>query len=87
MWKWQGSGAWYFCTLPKKYAADVQKLVNKKRGWGSFRVRAMIGKNAWDTSIFPDSKSGTYLLPIKRTIRRAEELDEGDTVRIKIQML
>lgn len=44
------------------------------------RVEARIGKTAWKTSMFPDSRSGTFLLPLKAQVRRAEGIGEGDTV-------
>ena len=31
-------------------------------------------------SIFPDSKSGTYILPLKAKVRKKENIYEGDTV-------
>lgn len=87
MWKWNGAGAWYFCTLPKTYTVQIKSASKVRRGWGSVRVRVTIGSTAWDTSIFPDSKSGTYLLPIKKTVRLKEELEEGDSMRITVKLV
>lgn len=87
MWKWTGSGAWYFCSLPKKLATDIKGLTKIKRGWGSVRVRVFIGGSTWNTSVFPDSKSDTYLLPIKKSVRMKEELEEGDTVSITVKLV
>lgn len=73
MWRYPGQAGWYFVTLPK---AKTDKL-NKKElasGWGSIRVVATIGKSSWHTSIFPDKKSGSFLLPIKAKIRKIESL-------------
>ncbi len=48
-------------------------------------MEAKIGKTNWRTSIFPDSKSGTYLLPVKATVRRVEGIDDGDTVSVLVE--
>ena len=76
-------GAWYFVTLPLD-AADEIRATNERRGFGSVRVRARIGGSAWDTSVFPDTTSGSYLLPVKAAVRRAEAIDDGDRVRVTI---
>lgn len=76
-------GAWYFVTLPLD-AADEIRATNERRGFGSVRVRATIGTTAWDTSVFPDAQSGSYLLPVKAAVRRAEGVDDGDRVRVTV---
>jgi hypothetical protein len=51
-------------------------------GWGMIPVRARIGATEWTTSLFP--KEGRYVVPVKDAVRRAEELDEGDTVVVRL---
>lgn len=76
-----GMGGWFFLYVDKKQAAVIrEKHAHVKKGFGSIRVRATIGKTTWDTSIFPDKRSGTYVLPLKAAVRRAEGLDGGDAV-------
>lgn len=55
-------------------------------GWGSVRVRAVLGGSAWDTSIFPDAKSGTYLLPLKASIRAKEGVGHDDAVVVVLTL-
>jgi hypothetical protein len=87
LWVWPGDkAAWRFVTVPKIESEKIKKSTPVKRGFGSIRVTARVGKTRWDTSIFPDSKSGTYLLPVKTTVRRAEGLDDGDTVDVRIDL-
>jgi hypothetical protein len=50
-------------------------------------VEATIGKSKWKTSIFPDSREGSYLLPVKADVRKREELLEGDMVPLKLRLL
>jgi hypothetical protein len=49
-------------------------------------VQVTLGKTSWKTSIFPDKKSGTYLLPLKVDVRRKEEITHGDSVNFSIQI-
>ncbi|PJE65190.1 DUF1905 domain-containing protein [Candidatus Saccharibacteria bacterium CG10_big_fil_rev_8_21_14_0_10_47_8] len=88
LWEWQGQGAWCFISLPKKYYEEI-RLINAapKRGFGSVRVEATIGKTAWRTSIFPDSKSRSYLLPVKKDVRKNEDLQIGNTTSVKVRLL
>jgi hypothetical protein len=56
------------------------------RGFGSIRVRAKIGKSEWGTSLFP-TKEGTYLLPVKASVREREEVAAGDTIKVHLSIL
>lgn len=38
----------------------------------------------WSTSIFPDRKRGTYLLPVKKAVRAAENLAAGSIARVDL---
>ncbi len=83
LWRYPGDAAWYFLSVPKKESEMIRTLTKGvRRGWGSVRVRVKVGKTSWDTSVFPDSRSGVFLLPVKATVRRAEGMDEGDTIRV-----
>jgi len=85
IWVYQGPAAWHFVTIPKTHSADIKKRFGANaRGWGSLRVAATVGKTTWASSIFPDKKSGTYLLPLKLEVRKKEGLAHGDTVGLKI---
>lgn len=90
IWLWPGeNAAWHFISVPKMESAKIAALQEKKarRGWGSVKVEATIGKTAWTTSIFPDKKSGTYLLPLKCAVRKKEGLMVKDTVNISIVLM
>lgn len=82
VWLYPGDKAnWHFITIPKKESKEItEKFKALKKGWGSLPVEATVGKTTWTTSIFPDRKSGTYLLPLKALIRRKEGLEAGDTI-------
>ncbi len=82
-----GMAAWYFAYLDKKQAETIRKKhQTKKRGFGSIRVKVTLGKTKWNTSIFPDKHSGSYVLPLKSAVRRAEGVDAGDSISFTLEM-
>ncbi len=89
LWKYPGEqGAWFFISVPKAESAVIKKLTaNNRRGWGAVRVKVKVGKTIWETSIFPDSKAGTYLLPVKAKIRRLEGLFEGESAKVLLTLV
>ena len=82
-----GMAAWFFVYVDKKQADIIRKKhAHKKAGFGSIRVKATIGKTVWRSSIFPDKQSGCYVLPLKKEIRRAEDIDVGDSVAFTLEI-
>lgn len=79
---WPGSqGAWHFAYVDKKHSEAIRKTyAGPRRGFGAVRVRVQIGKTIWETSIFPDKRSGVYILPLKANVRRAEGIEAGDRI-------
>jgi hypothetical protein len=87
LWPWKPEGGWFFVTLPAEAAAVVRERPRAPRGFGSVRVRAAIGATTWSTSVFPDSGSGSFVLPVKKAVRQAEQLDDGDEVQVVLDLL
>ncbi len=85
---WPGmQGAWHFVHVDKANSAKIRKAHGaSKRGFGAVKVKATIGETSWTTSIFPDSKSGSYALPLKASVRRAESLAAGDPVAFTLTL-
>jgi hypothetical protein len=86
LWRWQGdaSAAWHFITLPEEVGGQIKFMTGKSKGFGSVRVAAVIGDTRWKTSLFPDKKSGSYLLPVKADVRKSEGLTDGNHVQVQI---
>lgn len=83
-----GMNAWRFLVLPKDKAHKIKKdFSHKAKGWGSLPVNVKIGKSTWKTSIFPDKKSDTYVLPLKAEIRRKEGIDDHSKVSFSIEII
>lgn len=88
IWKYPGSGGWHFVTLPKTLSSKIRKSYSGfTRGWGSIRVETTIGLSKWKTSIFPDSKSKSFLLPVKAAVRKKENLKGSQSVKIRLDLL
>lgn len=86
--RYPGMAAWYFAYVPKNQSDDIrERFKSRTRGWGSLRVAVTLGKTRWNTSIFPDKQSGTYLLPLKADVRKKEGLDHDDIVSFSIRIL
>jgi uncharacterized protein DUF1905 len=85
IWYWRGPAPWYFVTVPAQQCRDLTAIAaSVTYGWGMIPVTVRIGRNAWETSLFP--RDGRYLVPIKASVRRAEHLDEGDTVTVRLKV-
>ena len=86
---WPGSqGAWHFAYVDKKHSEEIRKrYTGPRRGFGAVRVRVQIGKTIWETSIFPDSRSGVYILPLKAKVRYADGIAAGDTITFTLNIL
>ena len=78
---------WHFLSVAKKQSEEIKKLfAGATRGWGSLPVEVTLGKTSWKTSIFPDKKSGTYLLPLKADVRKKEGVAHGDIVNFVVHI-
>ena len=89
VWRWDArdDASWFFTSVPPELSADIREIPRPYRGFGSVRVRARVGGTEWVTSIFPDSGSGSYVLPLKKAVRVAERLDEGGPVTVRLEVL
>lgn len=95
LWRWSGAsgnGTWHFVTISGaagdtlSATALMRKLEGTGRGFGSLRVKARIGETTFATSVFPSKSDGGWLLPVKASVRRAEGLSDGDTVKVFLEV-
>ncbi len=81
IWEHSGTQSWFFITLPHDVTDEIDELTEgRQRGFGSVRVQVTVGATTWATSIFPDTKAGSFVLPVKKAVRKAEGLTDGDPV-------
>ena len=85
IWFWKGPAPFYFVTVPEEQSdviSEYSSLITY--GWGVIPVTASIGDTEWTTSLFP--KDGAYLVPLKVVVRKAESLELGDTVALRLRI-
>ncbi|HEX6759176.1 MAG TPA: DUF1905 domain-containing protein [Propionibacteriaceae bacterium] len=88
LWQYHGPGAWYFVSLPPDVADDIRARYGPQAsGFGSIKVEAAIRETQWTTSLFPDKTRRTYLLPIKKAVRMAENLEVGDATTVTLRLV
>lgn len=87
LWLYEGDAAWHFITVPPDVSDEIDAASSGRRGgFGSVRVRVTIGATRWSTSLFPDSKRGAFLLPVKKEVRRREGIEAGARVAVTLDL-
>ena len=85
IWFWHGPAPFYFVTVPDDESRDLKAISGfVTYGWGMIPVTVRIGKTEWKTSLFP--KNGRYVVPIKASVQKAENLDVGDSVTVRLEV-
>ncbi len=85
IWFWKGPSPFYFVTVPAEQSSDLKAISGiVTYGWGVIPVHARVGKTEWKTSLFP--KDGRYLVPLRDSVRKAEQLREGDSVTVRLEV-
>ncbi|WP_062378498.1 DUF1905 domain-containing protein [Demequina pelophila] len=82
------SDSWAFVTVPEDVADEVEDMqTGPRRGFGAVKVRVTVGGSTWDTSAFPSKERGTLVIPIKKSVRKAEGLAIGDAPLLRIELI
>jgi len=82
---WRGPAPFLFVTVPEEPSRDLKAIsAMVTYGWGVIPVHARIGKTEWKTSLFP--KERRYLMPIRMSVQKSENLEVGDNVVIQIEV-
>jgi len=93
LWRWQARataepGAWCNVSVPADASQEIRELTDGlTTGFGSVRVEVAARTSVWRTSVFPDSVSGGYVLPVKKAVRKAEGVAEDDELAVTITVL
>ena len=85
IWYWRGPSPFHFVTVPPEESDQIHAVsALVTYGWGVIPVAARVGDTRWTTSLFP--KDGGYLVPIKLSVRQAENLQLGDHVHLQLTL-
>lgn len=90
LWIWDArrEDGWTFLSVPPEVAEEIRAFAESRprAGFGSVRVSVTIGGSTWQTSVFP-SGGGSYALPVKKSVRRAEDVEAGDVVDVELGII
>lgn len=86
LWLYPGVGGWFFLTLPSHVADEIDEAGGERAGFGSIPVEVTIGDTTWKTSLFPDKKTTSFVLPVKKAIRAKEGLDQHSMVAVHLRL-
>jgi hypothetical protein len=85
LWRWESNAAWHFISLPEEVTDEIdERWGGSTGGFGAVPVEVRIGRTRWQTSIFPDTGRGCYVLPVKKPVRTAEGLAEGSSALVRL---
>jgi hypothetical protein len=83
VWFWRGPAPWHFVTVPEEQAEAIAAVSSLATyGWGMIPVTGRVGRSTFTTSLWP--KDGAYIVPLKTAVRKAEAIDVGDDVTIRL---
>jgi len=83
IWQWRGPAPYYFVTVPEEESLELQAVSTAVTyGWGMIPVEVSVGDTSWTTALWP--KDGRYVVPLKDWVRRAEGLELGDVVEVRL---
>lgn len=86
--RWAANPAFFLVSLPKDASDEIHEISEGlTNGFGSLKVEARVGSVVWRTSIFPESKTGLFDLPLKAEIRKKNGLVEGSLVSVSVEVL
>ena len=82
---WRGPAPYLFVAVPEEQSRDLKAISTMVTyGWGVIPVHVRIGETEWKTSLFP--KEGRYLVPIRMSVQKSENLKVGDNVVIQLEI-
>lgn len=87
VWDAHQSSSWFFLALPQDVSDELRLEAGEPRGFGSVRVEVTVGGSTWSTSVFPSTELGVFVLPVKKAVRTAEDLQDGAQVDVRLRAL
>ena len=85
VWDSESGPSWRFARLPVDVADEIRLGAPPSGGFGSVKVKVSVGSTTWSTSVFPEKASGSFVLPVKAGVRKAEGIEDGDVVVFRLE--
>ena len=81
---WRGPAPFIFVRMPQELSDEIKGLSKLLTyGWGVIPVEVQIGETHFSTSLFP--KDGIYLVPVKMVVQKAENLQVGEIISVRLE--
>lgn len=85
VWEWRGPAPYHFVSVPEDIAREIKEMASAVTyGWGMIPVSGKIGMTEFTTSLW--AKNGTYAVPIKDAVRKAEGISLQDTIEVELSL-
>lgn len=85
VWEWRGPAPYHFVSVPLETAQEIKELASAvSYGWGMIPVAGKIGSTSFTTSLW--AKNGTYAVPLKDAVRKAESISLNDMVSVELTL-
>lgn len=87
VWIWPGESAnWFFIYVDGKVKDQITK---HKKGLirGMVKVRATLCETTWETALFKNKREKCFLLPLKKLVRKKEDIFDGDVIEVKLELM
>ncbi len=81
---WKEDASWVFVDVPIEVGEEIHDMPLPKKGFGSVKVEVTVGSSTWSTSVFPSKESGSFVLPVKKEIRKKQQIDVGDNAQFEL---
>ncbi len=83
---WHGPAPFVFVPVPVDLSAEIKAIsAYVTYGWGVIPVKVQIGDTEFSTSLFP--RNGIYLVPVKAKVQQAENVNVGDVVNVRLEIV
>ena len=83
--EWRGPAPYHFVGVPEDETALIESVsAGITYGWGMIPADVTIGETTWYTALWP--RQGAYVVPLKDRIRKAEGIELGDLVTIRLTL-
>ena len=82
--EWRGPAPYFFLPMGHEDSADLKLEAAGLEYWGQVSVHVVIGRTSFTTAVFP--KDGRYLVPLRASVRKVEDIEEGMPVTATIRV-
>lgn len=86
VWFWKGPAPHHFVTVPDEQSRELKEIAKSVTyGWGMIPVNVTVGSTSFYTALW--EKDGSYIVPLKLAVRKAENIAEGSEVDLVLDVI